>query len=468
MKYLSGRNAIMGAIFFFVLTWISQIHSHEIDPRTFINEPCSFYLRLDPVMCDLQQVITSIDETDDYRHLIEKSSKAHFVLIGDSTHGSHEFYVERIKISKRLIEKKAFTLIAIEGSWPQVNVLNEYIHSRTPKTAIQVMEVFNQYPDWVWKNNEILEFIRWLREHNNRIENSNFKVSFYGLDIYAFQRSQELVVEFLKKVAIAEAMLAEQRYQCFSKFDGDMDQYGRAINEDVSLSCESMVAQVFRDFIDCRIPCPDRNNGVNQEAFFQAQQNALNVKSTEQYFRVLYQTDSDVMFWNTRDQHMLESLNAQQRYLRNPKTIVWAHSSHLGNALATDMTKEGKLNLGQLIRQQYPNQVFSIGMLTYSGRVLASENWGASAMVMDLLPAHSGSNAALFHQLDASKFFLLLEQSVDLRQWLNSSRLQRHVGVIYLPEDEMEAHYSRTRLGDQFDALVFIDSTTALGLLPVN
>ena len=419
-------------------------------------------------MCDLRQVITSIDESVDYRPLIEKASEAHFVLIGDSTHGSHEFYMERIEISKQLIQQKAFRLIAIEGSWPQVNVLNEYIQSRMSESAIQVIEVFNQYPDWVWKNREILEFIRWLREHNNRIENSNLKVSLYGLDIYAFQRSREMVVEFLKKVSTDEAALAEQRYQCFSKFDGDMDQYGRTVSEDVSLSCESIVAQVYRDFIDCRIPCPDPNNRGSQEAHFQAQQNALNVKNTEQYFRVLYQKDDDMMSWNERDQHMLASLNAQQRYLKNPKTIVWAHSSHLGNALATDMAKEGRLNLGQLIRQQDPNQVFSIGMLTYAGRVLASESWGASVNVMDLLPAHSESNAALFHQLGVPKFFLFSEQSVDLSQWLNSSRLQRHVGVIYLPEDEMEVHYSYAQLGDQFDALVFIDTTTALGLLPVN
>lgn len=459
----------MQCVFFFVAClWVSLNYIPIIHAEFSTKKSCPPDLESDSPICALQEVITSVNHSDDYTPLIEKASKAHFVLIGDSTHGSHEFYLERINISKRLIKEKKFTLIAIEGSWPHVNSLNQYIHSLVPITAFQVMEVFSQYPDWVWKNKEMLDLIRWLREHNSRMGNSNLKVSLYGMDIYGIKRSQELVIEYLKKVSTPAATLAEQRYDCFSKFNDDMDHYGQAINNDHSLSCEPDVKQQYLDFIDCRIPCSDPNNPVNREAFFQAQQNALNVQNTEQHYRVLYQTDSDVVFWNKRDQHMQESINAMQKHLNHPKTIIWAHSSHLGNALATDMEKQGKLNLGQLIRQQYPNQVFSIGMLTYAGQVVASDNWDSPAKVMALLPALPQSNSALFHQLGVSRFFLFLQQPFDLRQWLNSSRLQRHVGVIYLPAEEMEAHYSQTHLVDQFDALVFIDITTALGLLSVD
>ncbi len=466
MKYRSLWPAIICTIFCMISGWVPQIHSHEMNPRSSKKENCPSHLEPGSPICELQQVITAIDHSDDYTPLLEKASKAQFVLIGDSTHGSHEFYQERINISKRLITEKNFRLIAIEGSWPQVYQLNQYIHSHIPQKAIQVLEVFNQYPDWVWKNTEMLDFIRWLRDYNNQNENSKSKVSLYGIDVYNSKRSQGLVVEYLKKFFPKEALLAQQRYDCFLEFDDDIDQYAQAVRNDSSRSCESKVIQQYRDFMDCRIPCPDSSNGVNRETFFQAQQNALNVKNTEQYYRILYSEDSDAMSWNIRDQHMLESLKAQQRHLNNPKSILWAHSSHLGNALATDMAKEGKLNVGQLLRQHYPNQVFSVGMLTYAGQVVASDNWDAPAKVMSLLPAHPKSNVAIFHQLGVPRFFLLLQQQpFGMVQWLNSSRWQRHVGVMYLPDEEIDAHYSQTHLVDEFDAIVYIDITTPLSLL---
>jgi len=459
---------IKSFLVFIALLWIPLSHIDTIHAEFSETDTCQSQVEHGSQIGDLQHVLTSFNHPDDYTPLIATAGKAHMVLIGDSTHGSHEFYLERINISKRLIKEQNFTLIAIEGNWPNVNRLNQYIHSLIPIPAMQVMETFNQYPDWLWKNKEMLDFIQWLREHNRQIEDSNHKVSLYGMDIFGIHRSRQLVIEYLKKISIAAAKLAEQRYECFSAFNNDMDQYGQAVNTDLSLSCEPTVKQQYLDFIDCQIPCPDPGNPGNREAFFQAQQNALIVKNTEQKFRVFYQTESQVLSWNVRDQHMQESLNVLQQHLNNPKTIIWAHSSHLGDALATDMATYGQLNLGQLIRQQYPNQVFSIGMLTYAGHVVASDDWGSPAKVKVLLPAHQESNSALFHQWGVPRFLLFLQQPFHLTRWLNSSRLQRHVGVVYLPEEEMDAHYSHTHLVDQFDAILFIDVTTALVLLSTD
>jgi len=468
MKYPWSQSTQQYCIVFIAFLWILVGHLDIIHAEFPEIQLCQSQLEPGSHACALRHRITAVEHPDDYSPLITTAGAAHIVLIGDSTHGTHEFYRERINISKRLITDHNFTLIVIEGNWANVNRLNQYIHSLVPITARQAMGTFTQYPDWVWKNEEILDFIQWLREHNRKIEDGDHTVSLYGMDVYGIYRSRKLVIEYLKEISMAAAKLAEQRYECFSAFNDDMDQYGQAVQADSSRSCESVVNQQYRDFIDCQIPCPKRRNPHNREVFFQAQQNALNVKNTEQYYRVLYQTNSDVLSWNTRDQHMQESFQNMQQHLNKPKTIIWAHSSHLGNALATDMEKEGKLNLGQLIRQQYSNQVFSIGMLTYVGQVVASDNWGAPAKVMALLPALPESNSAFFHQLGESHFFLFLKQPFELRQWLNTSRLQRHVGVIYLPADEMEAHYSHTHLADQFDALVFIDTTTALGRLSVD
>ncbi len=468
MNYLRHGNALLCLFLLLATLHLFHVHLQESTAEPLLQKRCQPQLESGPSICDLEEAIIAIHHTDDYGPLIEKSGKAHFVLIGDSTHGTHEFYLERMNISKRLIEEKKFRLISIEGSWPSVYLLNQYIHSRIPQNAIQVLEVFNEYPEWVWNNKEMRDFIRWLKEYNSRAEHSNQRVSLYGMDIYDSFRSQGRVLEYFKKAAPEAVLPAKQRYACFAQFNNDMDQYGQAVKNDPSRSCESKVTQEYRAFIDCQIRCPDSNTSVNREEFFQAKQNALNVKNTERYYRDLYQSDSDVLSWNGRDRHMQESIDVMQQHLKHPKTIIWGHSSHLGNALATDMAKQGKLNLGQLIRQQYPNNVFSIGMMTYAGDVVASDRWDSPAKIMPLRPVLPQSNSALFHQLGVSRFFLFLQQPFEIRQWLNSSRLQRHVGVIYLSANELEAHYSQTHLVDQFDALVFIDITTMLGLLSVD
>ena len=468
MKYPWPRYTTTYFIFFIALLWVPVSHIDRIYAEFPETQMCQAHVEPGAQVCDVRNSIIAVNHPDDYTPLITTAGTARFVLIGDSTHGSHEFYLERINISKRLIKEQNFTLIAIEGNWPNVNRLNQYIHSLVPITAMQAMDSFTQYPDWLWKNKEMLDFIQWLREHNRQIEEGDHTVSLYGMDIFSINRSRELVIEYLKTISIDAAKIAEQRYECFSAFNYDMDQYGQVVNNDPSRSCESTVTQQYRDFMDCQIPCPDFGSPGNREAFFHAQLNALIVKNTEQKFRAFYQTESEVSSWNVRDQHMQESLNVQQQHLNNPKTIIWAHSSHLGNARATDMATYGQLNVGQLIRQQYTNQVFSIGMLTYAGYVVASDNWGAPAKVNVLLPAHPESNAALFHQWGVPRFLLFLQQPYPVTQWLNVSRLQRHVGVVYMPEDEMDAHYSHTHLADQFDAILFIDDTTALVLLSTD
>ena len=419
-------------------------------------------------LCALQSLALPLNRVDDYAPLIRKAGHAQFVLLGDATHGTHEFYEERIKISKRLIQEKQFTLIGIEGDWANVQLLNQAIHATDSITPIQALNSFVEWPDWIWKNQEMLDFLQWLVEHNSRMVGRTRKVHLFGMDLYNFNRSQQLVRDYLKKVSREVGSLAERRYECFSRFQHNLHRYAAAIEKAPALSCEQAVTQQYIDFIDCRIPCPDETDVRTHEIFFQAQLNALTIKNAEKYFRILYQTDGDVMSWNARDRHMLESITAMQEHLGHPKTLLWAHSSHLGDAAATDRADLGELNLGQLLRAQYPTQVFSIGMVTYAGQVLASDDYYGPGQIKTLLPAQPESYSALFHQLGLPRFLLFLQDPLAVPKWLNGPRLQRHIGAVYRHDNERNVHYNYTHLVDQFDAIVHIDNTTPLVMVSEN
>ena len=417
----------------------------------------------DSSLCTLQSYVLPLNHSDDYSPLIEQAGQAEFVLLGDATHGTHEFYEERITISKRLIQEKGFTLIGIEGDWANVQLFNQTIHSPNTITPIQALRSFTEWPDWVWKNEELKDFLQWLIEHNNQIEDHARKVHIFGMDLYNFNRSQQLVREYVQQVSSEAKDLFDQRNQCFSRFQHNLHRYGAAIDKAPALSCQQVAEDQYQDFVDCRIPCPDERDIGNQAEFFQAQLNALTTKDAEQYFRLLYQGNGDVLSWNSRDRHMLESLSMMREHLGNPKTLVWAHSSHVGNAVATDRADLGELNLGQLLHEEYPNQVFSLGMLTYVGQLLASDQHYGPVQKKSLLPAQLGSHAALFHQLGLPRFLLLLQEIGPIKQWLNIPRPQRHIGVVYVSDNEQRVHYTVTRLVDQFDAVIFLDVTTPLG-----
>lgn len=417
-------------------------------------------------LAQLQQSLMPMGQGSDFAPLIQRAGQARLVLIGDSTHGSQEFYQQRIDISKRLIEEKGFKFIALEGAWPNVYPLNLYIHSNSPYTAEQALNVVNPNAAWLWGNRPMLEFIQWLRQHNEQLPTGEQKVSLYGMDIYSFNESRELVIDYLQMFSPQAAQQAKHRYQCFERFNFDMHRYAQAVSRNPALSCESAVKNQYLDFSECRIPCPEQYSVIDAESFFYAMQNARIVKNFEQAMRLKYLTGEQAALWNLRDQHMLETIVSVWEHLQQPKTIIWAHSSHLGDARATELAQFRQLNLGQLVRQQFPQQAFLIGMLTYSGTVMAADDWNRPFQLKALKPAHPDSNEALFHSLGVNRFLLFMDQPAGLFEWLNQSRLQRHVGVVYRPQDEMQSHYSWTRLASQFDAIIFHDVTSAIDLLP--
>lgn len=413
----------------------------------------------------LERSVSPLNTDLDYDVLINRAGLAEMVLIGDSTHGTQEFYQQRIHISKRLIQEKNFKLIALEGAWPDVYPLNQYIHSKSPLTAGQTLNVFNPNAAWLWANEPMLKFIQWLKNYNEQLALDEQKVSLYGIDIYSFNESKKLVIDYLQMFSALAAQQASQRYQCFSPFNDDLHRYAQAVSREPRLSCEHPVVAQYKDFVECRLPCPQEYSAIEPEAFFYAMQNARIVKNMEKALRLKYRSDDQSALWNQRDRHMMETLLAASEHLQKPKTIIWAHNSHLGDARATEMAEFQQLNLGQLLRQHLGQQIFSIGMLTYSGTVMAADDWNRPFKLKKLIPAHPDSNEALFHRLGIANFVLLLHRTPPLFEFLNLTRLQRHVGVVYRPDDEMNSHYSYTHLASQFDAIIYNDVTTAIRLL---
>lgn len=410
----------------------------------------------------LKDSVVSLNNLDDSKSIIKLIGDRSPVLIGDSTHGTYEFYQQRINISKQLIQKKNFKLVVLEGDLYNIYTLNLYIHSMISISALQALDVADAQGAWLWNNLPMLNFIQWLKNYNQQLPKTEPKVSLFGMDIYNFARSKEGVISYLQRFSLQAGQRARQRYHCFERFENDLHRYGKAVAQEPWLSCEIEAVEQYNDFSACRIPCPEHFPVIDREAFFYAKQNARVVKNAEKNFRTLYLTGNDVESWNQRDRHMMESFLAVSEHLHQPKTIIWAHSSHLGDARATEMAAKANLNLGQLMRQHFKQKMFSIGMLTYSGEVTASDNGGQPAEIKTLLAAHSESNEALFHRLGIQHFMLDLHQSQELAQLMNKPRLQRHVGVVYRPQEKLNVHYTYTHLSDQFDAVIYIDTTTSL------
>ncbi len=412
----------------------------------------------------LAQSVIRINHSEDYETLIRRAGDTQIILIGDSTHGTHEFYQQRINISKRLIKEQNYKLIALEAGWPDIYLLNQYIQGLSPLSVGEIYNRFTDQPDWLWKNQEMLDFVHWLRAYNAQLP-AEARVSLYGIDLYSFDYSRHWVIQYLLQFSPAAAQQAMQRYQCVKAHDSDLHRYGQAVSSNLSHSCEREFVAQFNDFMLCRFPCPEQYPVINRDDYFTATQNARILKNIEKNVRVHHFTHNPVESWNIRDEHMLETLLALLDYKHQPKAIVWAHNSHLGDASATGMAEKNQLNLGQLLRQHFNQQLLNIGMLTYSGQVIATDRNEKRTKIMALSAAHPETNEAIFHALQIPRFLLFLKQSSRLYAWMNKKRPQRHVGVNYNSQEEVKSHYSYTHLADQFDAILYIDSTTALTLL---
>ncbi len=406
-------------------------------------------------------------EKNDFNLLIEWIGDARFVLMGESTHGTHEFYKARREITQRLIKEKGFTLVAIEAGWSFVSPVNRYIQSNDGITIIAALEDFKRYPSWVWRNKDTLELIQQLRDYNATIPRNLTKTGIYGFDLYGLYNSIDEVTGYLDKLDVEAAKRARLRYSCFDGFDKDPHKYANSVSADPSLSCESEAEEQFLELNKNAFQYLNGDIPDAQKEFFNAQQNARLIKNSEKYFRAVYENEADSTHsWNLRDRHMMEILEALNHYIQTPenhnKVVVWAHNSHVGNAEASAMSLRGELNIGQLLRKKYADKAVLIGFATHTGTVLASTTWGGPVEQMQLLPAVEGSYAALFHKVNVPSFYLILNENREFADFLNQERLQRAVGVIYLQDTELQVHYDHARLADQFDVVIYFDKTSAI------
>jgi erythromycin esterase-like protein len=398
----------------------------------------------------------------DYDLLMELAGDCRFALLGEASHGTHEFYQTRAEITKRLIEEKGYSAVAVEADWPDAHRVNRYVQGRgDDANAAEALSSFKRFPTWMWRNTELIEFITWLRKYNDSLPEGARKVGFYGLDLYSLHASARFVLDYLEKVDPEAARRARYRYSCFEHFGENTQAYGYAASFGLSKTCEDEVVSQLVEMQRQAADLASRDGHVEPGEFFIAEQNARLVKNAERYYRAMF--ESRVSSWNLRDQHMVETLDALVVHLgASPRIAVWAHNSHLGDARATEMGDHGELNVGQLVRERYGKDALLLGFTTYTGSVTAASDWDGPVERKTVRPALSGSYEALFHETGVPNFLLTLRDNNWLSGVLNKTQLERAIGVIYLPETERASHYFEARLADQFDAVIHLDETRAV------
>jgi erythromycin esterase-like protein len=414
----------------------------------------------------LREVAHPLDGTGaDYAGLIEFIGDARFVLLGEASHGTHEFYHTRAALTRRLIQEKGFSAVAVEADWPDAYRVNCFVRNTDgglladPADAVTALEGFKHFPSWMWRNTEVLSFVNWLRSHNEEAAGS---CGFYGLDLYSLHRSVAAVLSYLEEVDPQAAQRARGRYGCFEHFGEDSQAYGYSTAYGETEPCENAVVEQLME-LQRNADVYASADGVRAEdKYFHAEQNARLVKNAEEYYRSMFR--GRVSSWNLRDSHMAETLGALDAHLSRDgepaKIVVWAHNSHLGDASATEMGERGEHNLGQLVRRNYGREAVLIGFSTYSGEVTAADDWGQPPRRKRVRPGLPDSFEALFHETGQENFWLNLRD--DAPQELFTPRLQRAIGVIYRPESERWSHYFQTTLPRQFDAIIHHDQTHAL------
>jgi len=385
---------------------------------------------------------------EDFEPILDLVGDARLVLIGEATHGTHDFYHLRAQLTQQLIVEKRFCAVAAEADWPDAYRVNRYVRGLGKDVeAVEALADFKRFPSWMWRNADVLEFVSWLREHNDSAGDPARKVGFYGLDLYSLHASMAAVLEYLDKVDPEAAKRARYRYGCFEHFGEDP----QAILQLVELRRRRQEAM-------------SQDGLAEEDEAFAAEQNANVVKNAEEYYRSMF--EGRISSWNLRDRHMSDTLDALlahfDRRLGRSKIVIWAHNSHVGDARATQMGEAGEINIGQLARERHPGEARLIGFSTYTGTVTAASQWGGPAERKRVRPALTESYEGLFHRTGASKFLLLLHDLAEAAGALREPRLQRAIGVVYLPGTERVSHYFHARLPSQFDAIMHLDQTRAL------
>ena len=394
--------------------------------------------------------------------LMDRIGDARFVLLGEASHGTSEFYTWRAELSKRLIAEKGFSFIAVEGDWPDCYRVNRYVKGMRDSgdSAFDALHAFDRWPTWMWANREVVELAEWLREYNDG-RPMDARAGFYGLDVYSLWDSMHAVVRYLDRVDPSLAQQARRAYACFEPYGEDAQEYARATVL-VPASCEEEAVSVLRDL---------RSRGQEfaddgRDAYFNAEQNALVAKNAELYYRTMVR--GGAASWNVRDHHMVDTLERLMRHIGpRGKAIVWEHNTHIGDARFTDMARSGMVNVGQLVRQGHEREgVVLVGFGTHRGTVIAGEEWDAPMERMTVPEARPGSVEDVLHDAGVGDMLLLFNGAQDgglpgFDQVLG----HRAIGVVYDPRHERWGNYVPTIVPRRYDAFLFVDETHAVDAL---
>ncbi len=401
-----------------------------------------------------------IADTDAFGAMFDRFADARVVLLGEATHGTSEFYRARAAITRRIVERHGFGIVAVEADWPDAARIDAYVRHRAPEPHRH--EAFSRFPTWMWRNVEVRELVHWLRAHNERVPPAR-RAEFRGLDVYSLNSSIDAVLKYLDAVDPEEAAAARERYGCLSPWQADPARYGRAVLHGRKRPCDEKLLEQLEELLGNRLAYRETD-----EAFFDAAQNARIALSAEHYYRVMYESSTES--WNLRDRHMFDTLERLlERRGPGAKAVVWAHNSHIGNAAATAMGWQGEFNIGELCRTAYRDEAVLIGFGTDRGTVAAASDWDEPMELKAVRPSRPDSHEHVF--LKAGLPASITEWRSgrrDLREALAEPRLERAIGVVYRPETELYSHYFKAVLSEQFDAFVWFEQTSAVTPLPAG
>jgi erythromycin esterase-like protein len=394
----------------------------------------------------------SLSNSKDLDSLIERAGNARIVLLGEASHGTHEYYTWRAAISKRLIAEHGFNFVAVEGDWPDCYRVNRYVKGfeLSDKKPEQVLHSFNRWPTWMWANWEVAAFISWLRQYNDKLP-VNRKAGFYGLDVYSLWESMEALLGYLEKTDPSAARIAEKALDCFEASGRNEQDYAV---QSLSGSCRDEVSRLLKEI---RLKSQTYNH--DPEAALNTTQNAHIAVEAEKYYSNMVKFN--VNTWNIRDQHMMDSLvRVLDYYGPNSKAIVWEHNTHVGDSRYTDMADSGTFNIGELARKKYPGSTFIVGFGSYGGAVIAGDSWGAPMREMEVPDAKKGSVEELLHSESAQNKMLIFD---EIKQDKEFDRVLPHraIGVVYHPSKEQH-NYVPSHFNKRYDAFLFFDETSAL------
>ncbi|WP_132009627.1 erythromycin esterase family protein [Mesobacillus foraminis] len=407
------------------------------------------------VLQSIKEHAVRFDSYEDLDKIVEAAGNADFVLLGEASHGTSEFYTIRAELTKKLIKEKGFSFVAVEGDWPSCFTVNEYIKGYRDGTALEALKDFNRWPTWMWANEEVLDLVKWLKEYNQ--ENQQ-QVGFYGLDVYSLWESMDEVIQQLEKVSPESVEAAKKAFSCFEPFDRRPENY--AIS--ATYYGEDCNEEVIRVLVELQ---KNRKLESREETDLNVEINSLVMLNAERYYRAMANQGPED--WNIRDTHMVTALESlMTAHGEGAKAIIWEHNTHIGDARATDMAEEGLVNVGQLLREDYGSRVFAAGFGTHRGTVIASREWGSAVEALPVPEAEAGSWEDLLHKAGPFNKYLIFneENSSEFADVLG----HRAIGVVYNPEFEHLGNYVPSRMSQRYDAFLFIDETRALSPLTIK